>query len=312
MKKFFLAMAALVMSAAMMSAQDLATATQTYNNGAEQLGTGDKVTALASFKEALGMAETLGDEGKEIVENCKKAISSIVFSNAKDLVKESNYDEALAMIDEAKKFAEECGNDDVLEDAAKLVPQVKLAKANHLNKEKDYAAAKDILTELIAEDPTNKNANILLIQTLTKLDDIDGAVALLPQAEELGNIANAKKTIGQALLAKAQAQLKAGKNADVVETVKKAEELDAVTNPAIYQLAGGAATKLNRINDAISFYEKFLEAAPTNKNYGAIAYTVGALYQQNLKNNAKALEYYKKSLDAGYANAKQMVDALSK
>lgn len=300
------------MSAAMMSAQDLATATQTFNNGAEQLGTGDKVTALATFKEALGMAEALGEEGNEIVASCKKAISNIIFSNAKDMVKEEKFDEALSLIDEAKKVAAECENEDVLVPAEQLIPQVNLAKGNHLYKAKDYAAAKEIFTSLLESDPKNKNANILLIQTLTKLGDIDGAVALLPQAEEVGNTANAKKVIAGAFLSQAQAQQKAGKNAEVCETVKKAEELDLISNPAIYQLAGGAATKLNKITDAIAFYDKFLTAAPTNKNFGAIAYTVGALYQQNLKNNAKALEYYKMSLDAGYANAKQMVDALSK
>ena len=67
------------------------------------------------------------------------------------------------------------------------------------------------------------------------------------------------------------------------------------------------------IIDAINYFEKYLEAAPTAKNANAITFTVAALYQ-TAGNKAKALENYKKVLtDPQFgANAKQMVDALNK
>ena len=49
---------------------------------------------------------------------------------------------------------------------------------------------------------------------------------------------------------------------------------------------------------------------PKAKNAGAIALTIGALYQGQ-KNNAKALEFYKKAQEAG-VDAKAYIDALSK
>ena len=55
MKKLIIALAAALMTAGFVSAQDLATATESYNNGAAQLNEGNKVEALASFKEALNI-----------------------------------------------------------------------------------------------------------------------------------------------------------------------------------------------------------------------------------------------------------------
>ena len=93
--------------------------------------------------------------------------------------------------------------------------------------------------------------------------------------------------------------------------ISKADEEGLISNAAAYQLAASASQKLNKTADAIKYYEKFLEADPKNKNFGAIAYTVGALYQgQN--NKTKALEFYKKAVTAGYADAQKMVDALNK
>ena len=65
----------------------------------------------------------------------------------------------------------------------------------------------------------------------------------------------------------------------------------------------------SKTNDAIKYFEQYLDAAPTAKNAGQVAYTVGALYQ-NAKNNAKAKEYYQKAVASGYADAQKALAAL--
>ena len=67
MKKFFLILAATLLSAAAAVAQDMAEATENYNGGAEALQTGDNATALAYFEAALTMGEACGEEGAELV-----------------------------------------------------------------------------------------------------------------------------------------------------------------------------------------------------------------------------------------------------
>ena len=78
-----------------------------------------------------------------------------------------------------------------------------------------------------------------------------------------------------------------------------------------YQIAAQASQLAGKNNDAITYFEKYLEISPNAKNAGQIAFTVGALYQQ-AKNNTKAKEYYSKAVsDPKYgAEAKKLLDAL--
>ena len=83
MKRLILTLASIALAAGLSFAQDLATATETFNSGAAAIASGDKAGALGQFKSALSMAEALGAEGAEIVANCKKQIapSKIIFLN---------------------------------------------------------------------------------------------------------------------------------------------------------------------------------------------------------------------------------------
>ena len=74
MKKLFLLFTAALMSAGVMFAQDINQATELYNNGAMELEMGNTAAALENFQNALAMAETLGDEGTDMVNNCKTYI----------------------------------------------------------------------------------------------------------------------------------------------------------------------------------------------------------------------------------------------
>lgn len=311
MKKIFLALAAAVLSAGMVSAQDLATATETYNSGAEQLQLGDKAAALGLFKQALEMGESLGDEAVDLVANCKKTIPTLMLSISKDALRNKEYEDAIVKLGEVVETAKAYENEEVAEEASTLIPQAYMSAGTAALSAKNMEAAVANLRKAVELDPTNGNAALRLGQALSATDDLAGAKEAFQIALANGQEATAKKQLGNIILKEAQAALKANKFADVVTLVNQAEADDLITNAAAYQLAASASTKLNKTADAIKFYEKFLEADPTNKNAGAIAYTVGALYQQQ-NNKAKALEFYKKAVAAGYADAQKMVDTLSK
>ena len=311
MKKIFLALAAAVLSAGMVSAQDLATATETYNSGAEQLQLGDKAAALGLFKQALEMGESLGDEAADLVANCKKTIPTLMLSISKDALRNKEYEDAIVKLGEVVETAKAYENEEVAEEASTLIPQAYMSAGTAALSAKNMEAAVANLRKAVELDPTNGNAALRLGQALSATNDLAGAKEAFQIALANGQEATAKKQLGNIILKEAQAALKANKFADVVTLVNQAEADDLITNAAAYQLAASASTKLNKTADAIKFYEKFLEADPTNKNAGAIAYTVGALYQQQ-NNKAKALEFYKKAVAAGYADAQKMVDTLSK
>lgn len=308
MKKFIATLATIVVALGSAFAQDLAAVTELYNSGAEAIST-DKAGALKSFEAALSLADALGEEGQEIVANCKNIIPNLRLSLAKDLVKASQFDEAIAALQELEKVAEAYEALDVLNEATTLIPQVKMSKANNLYKAKEYDAAAAAFQEILDAEPTNGNAAFYKGAALVGAGKNAEAIAAFELAAANGQEANANKQIGNLYLKEAANALKAKKYADAVTAAAKVN--DYTENAQAWQIAGQASQAAGKNNDAIKYFEKYLEAAPTASNAGAIAYTVGALYQQ-AKNNAKAKEFYTKAAsDPKYgAEAKKMLDAL--
>ena len=158
MKKLIVTLAALAVAFGSAFAQDLAAVTEIYNAGAEAVSAGEKENALKSFEEALKLAEALGEEGQEVVTNCKNIIPNLKLSLAKDLVKASKFDEAVAALAEAEKVAEAYEAFSVADEAKGLIPQVKLSKANGLYKAKEFDAAAAAFQEILDADPANGTA----------------------------------------------------------------------------------------------------------------------------------------------------------
>ena len=177
MKKIILITLSLfAISAASLSAQDMAAATETYNNGATALNMGDNEGALQYFRDALTMAEACGEEGADIVANCKSYIPVIALSIAKGEIKAGDYDGAVAGLEEAIKIAGEYENADVAAEASDLIPQVYLQKGNTLLKAKDFAGAAASYQKSVEIDSTNGMACIRLGQALAATGNVNGAV----------------------------------------------------------------------------------------------------------------------------------------
>ena len=305
----FATLAALAVALGAAYAQDLAAVTELYNAGAAAVSAGDKTGALKSFEQALTQAAALGEEGAEVVTNCKNIIPSLTLSIAKDLVKESKFDEAVAQLGEAVAVAEKYEAAEVAAEAKGLIPQVKMSKAGNLLNAKDYDGAAAVYREVLEADPSNGNAALRLGAALNGAGKTEEAKAAFEQAAANGQEATANKQLGNLYLKDAAAALKEKKYADAVTAAVKVNEY--TENAQAWQIAGQASQLAGKNNDAIKYFEKYLEAAPDASNAGAIAYTVGALYQQ-AKNNAKAKEFYTKAAsDPKYgAEAKKMLDAL--
>ena len=184
-----------------------------------------------------------------------------------------------------------------------------MSKAGNLLNAKEYDAAAAAYKEVLDADPTNGNAALRMGAALNGAGKLEEAKAAFELAAANGQEAAANKQLGNIYLKDAANALKAKKYADAVAAAAKVN--DYTENAQAWQIAGQASQAAGKNNDAIKYFEKYLEAAPTASNAGAIAYTVGALYQQ-AKNNAKAKEFYTKAAsDPKYgAEAKKMLDAL--
>ena len=315
MKKLILVLATALLSAGIMSAQDLAQATEMYNNGANALTTGDKKSALEYFQKAYEMGKAIGDEAEELVKNCKQAIPTVMLSMAKELSNNKEYDNALERLQAAITVAKDFAVSEVEEEATSLLPQIELMKdmdaANDAFNAKDLAGAAALYNKVLEADPSNGPASIRLVQCLANAGKIDEAKAALATAEANGQGENAKKVIGGALLKVAASDLKEKKFAEALANAVQVN--DYMENAQAYLVAGQASQQLKKNADAIKYFEQYLEAAPNAKNANAITFTLGALYQ-GANNKTKALENYKKVVNDPKwgVQAKQMIDALSK
>ena len=309
MKKLFITVVAVLLGASMAFAQDLATVTETYNNGANALSEGNKADALLSFQEALEGAEALGEEGEEIASKCKSYIPEIQFAIAKEFVNNQNYETAVAELKKTIELSKAYGAEETAESAADLIPQVLMQKANTLLSSKDFAGATEGYKAVLAEDPTNGVAALRLGAALNAAGDKDAAIEAFKLAIENGQKNQAVKQISNIYLKNAAAALKAKKYAAAVEEALKVNEYG--DNAKAYQIAAQASQSLKKNNEAIEYFEKYLELSPNAGNATQIAYTVAALYQQQ-GNKAKAVEFYKKAVaDPTYgAEAQKQINAL--
>ena len=289
MKKILVSLAALFAAATMLSAQSMAEATETAKLANESLGAGEYATALKGFQEALKMAEACGDEGLELVATCKDIIPKTMNAIAKGLLAEKKYDEAVAKFQETAACATEYGDDELAAKAEALIPQIYMQKGSSLLKAQDFTGAEEAYTKVLELDPTNGNAAFQKGEALRSAGKNDEAIEAYKLAAQNGQEKNANSRLGSIYLTTAQANLKGKKFADAVKDANTAYEYSK--NPNALYIAGMASQYAGKNADAIKYFEQYLAEAPTAKNAGQVAYTVGALYQ-NSKNNAKAKEYY--------------------
>ncbi len=295
MKKIFLFFAAIVMTAGVLSAQDINQATELYNNGAMELQMGNNNAAVENFQNALTMGEALGEEGAELVANCKKAICSAYLGMAKDLYNAKDFAGAITAFEKTREVAEGYGEAEIAAEAAELIGQTNILKYNTdgkaAMKAKDFATAIASFQKVLELDPTNGATAVQLGQAYMRAGQLDESIAALEIAKANGQEANAAKLISQIYLKKAQASVKAKKYQEAVDFATKSNE--ALESGNAYKIAASALQKLGKNDECIAAYEKYLEITPNAKDAGGVNCTIAVLYQQ-AGNKAKAKEYYEK------------------
>lgn len=309
MKKAILIILSSAIAAVTLSAQDMATATETFNNGATAQNMGDYDSALNYYREAMTMAEACGEEGADIVANCKTYIPVLTLAIAKNQIKSEAYDEALAKLDEAIKIAEEYENVEVSAEATELIPQVYLQKGNTLLNNKDFAGAAESYQKAVEIDSTNGTACLRLGMALTNAGKIAEAENAYKMAMRHGQQANAVKQLSSTYLKLAASALKAKNYDAAISYALKSNEYSE--NATAMQVAGQASVQLQKNDDAISYFEKYVALSPNARNVNDIFYSIAVLAQQ-AGDNGKACSYYQKltSHPTYGETAKQQIAAL--
>ncbi len=268
-------LAAIALSTGLAFAQDLAQATETYNNGATNLNLGDKAGALQNFKSALTMAQALGADGEEIVSNCKEVIPTLMLSMAKDEIKAKNFDAAVTSLKETAETADAYGAEETAKDARELIPSVYIQHGNDLMKTKDAAGAAQAYKSALEADPANGNAALRLGQALNASGDTDGALEAYETAAANGQATAAGKQMSTIWLKRASASLKAKEYQSAIEEAGKANSYLESANA--YKIAGTAYNSLGNKEEAVTNLSKYLELSPNAKDAAQIKAAVEAL-----------------------------------
>lgn len=274
MKKIIVVIAAAIFSMSAVFAQDLAQTTEMFNSAATTLNAGDKAGALDQFKAVLPIAEALGESGAEIVNNCKKYIPQLTLSLAKDAYKASDFDGALAKLNEAVAIADKYSDAETLSDAQALIPQIILQKGNELLQSKDFAGASEAYKAALEADPSNGLASLRLGMALSGTGDIDGAIAAFKTASENGQEDAAKKQMSTLLLKKAAASLKAKDFKGALEAASESCKYMPTANA--YKIAGTAAAQLKDYKAAANYFTKYLELSPNASDAATIKANIEA------------------------------------
>lgn len=310
MKKIFMFFAAVAMAAGIASAQDINSVTETYNNGAMELEMGNKEAALGYFQAALTAAEALGEEGMQIVDNCKSTIPVLMESIAKDYIKADMYDAAIEQLNKTIEVCNTLGNAAQADECKTLIYQTLMAKGNDLINAKDFAAAIEVYNQIMAADPTNAMASLRLGMAYGATGNTEAAEAAYLVAAQNGQEKNAYKQLSNLFVKKAAAVLKTKNYAEAIEFALKSNEY--LENATAMKVAGTAASALQKNEDAIVYLEKYLELSPNAKDAAQMKYTIAATAQV-LGDKAKAKEYYQQILsDPKFGpTAKQMLESLN-
>lgn len=275
MKKLIITLVSLAIAGSIAFAQDLAQATELYNNGAAALASGDKQEALDNFVQALEMAGALGADGEAIIANCQNAIPKVNLSIAKGFVKEGSFDAAIAKCKEAAEQALGFGEEETAGELKELIATALQLKGKGLLSAKDFAGAAEAFKEILAADETNGIAALMLGQAFSGLGQTDEAVAAYEQAAANGQKANAVKQLANTFVKKAAAALKAKDYQSAFDAAVKSAEYNPSANA--FKVAGTAAMNLGQKENAISYLGKYLQVAPTAADAAQIKAAIEAL-----------------------------------
>lgn len=298
MKKIFATLLIALCSLGIAAAQDLEKATELYNNAAAAIDN-NKAEAINLFEQALEMAGTLGDEGAEIVSQCKGIIPKLYISLGKEYVKESKYDDAVAQFGKAIEKGEAFGDAEVAEEAKTLIPQILMAEANQALKAKDFATAVTGYQKVIDADPANGQAHLLKGQALAALGKTDDAIKSFELASENGQEEAAAKQLSNTYVKKAVACQKAKDMKGALENAQKSTQY--VDNANAQKIIGLSALQLKQNKVAAEAFEAYLSMTPDaiTKEPG-IVYNLGTALIATGENE-KACGYFQKiAQDAKY------------
>jgi tetratricopeptide (TPR) repeat protein len=189
--------------------------------------------------------------------------------------------------------------------------QVLMQKANTLVKAKDYAGAIAACNLILADNPDNAMAALLLGQCYSATGNFDKAEEALAIAAANGKEKQANKELSKLFAKKAAVAFNEKKTQLAYDFAVKSNEY--LENSRALNIAGKTAMQLGKLEEGLAYLEKYVAAAPNAKDANQMRFNIAAAAQK-LGDKEKAKEYYQQILADPKlgAEAKKQLDALNK
>ena len=288
----------------MANGQDLNQATELFNKGVVAIQAEDYAAALESFSQAMGISETLGDEGAELTKDIQKLIPDLHLRLGQNLAQANKMDEAVVQFKKAIETADKYKmGEDAAKSAKALISQIDLKIASDFLSAKQFPEAVTAFQKVVAEQPDNASYHLYLGMAHNGANQDAEAIAAFEKAIELGD-PQAPAQLCNIYLKAAQEARKAKNDAKAYEASKKAIAL-LPANVGANQIFGQSALALKKYAEAIPSLDKVLASNPAAQTKNGVMYMLAQCYE-GLGKNAEACGFYKQLV--GDATYKQVAE----
>lgn len=286
MKRSLLILLVSILSFSSVYAQDMESATNTYNSGAVALNDGKKEEALKLFQDALAQAEVIGAEAEELAANCKKTIPVLILSIGKEMAANKDIDNAIVTLKDARDKAEKYAQDEVVTEINALIPQLYMAEGNTCLNSGDFTNAIINYNKVIEINPTDGIAFLRIGQASSRTNNDAETIAAFENAIKNGQEAKANQELSKFYYKKAATAFKNKNNAEAYEYGMKANI------PQALSICGKAAIAQKKYKEAVEAFEEYLAKVPNAKDASSTMYQLATAYEA-LGDKDKACGYYK-------------------
>jgi len=292
MKKLFLILSAAFISFSVLYAQDMESATATYNEGATALNEGNYQLAIEKFESALSQAAVIGADAEDLAADCRKTIPALYIQVAKGMINDKNYDGARASLETAAAKAAEFGQEEKVNEAKELTGKVFLAEGQGKLKEKDFAGAAADFAKATEADAANAQAWLLLGQASSRANDSATALAAFDKARELGLGDKVDTELAKYYYGISAAALKAKDFTKAYENGVKAAAFNTPEGVKALSIAGKAAYSAKKYAEAVDCLTKYIAGNPQAKDMNQTLYQIADSLEKMGK-KSEACGYFK-------------------
>ena len=290
------------------NAQDINQAIEFNNKGAEAVQSKNWAVAIEQYAQALAIAQELGEDGADMVENIKGLIPSLHLFLGQELAKDAKINEAMAELNKAIETAKKYDDPGTTAaDAKKLIDQINVSTATNLLNDKKYSEAIDACKVVLEADPNNGAMYLYIGMAYQALNNEAEAIAAFEKAIALGQTAAAQR-LSNIYLSQAQAAQRANppKWTAVYDLSKKALAIFESVNANL--TFGSAALETKKYQEAITALDKVLSSNPNEQTKSNVIYRLARAYE-GLGKTAQACGFYKQLLNDTNASIKNFAEA---